>query len=47
MEQLEQLGKEHPREGFWKCYHRLRNAGNNVIRYSHKNMCFGAFGGIK
>jgi putative transposase len=35
MEQLEQLAKAHPREGFWKCYHRLRNAGNNV---NHKKL---------
>jgi putative transposase len=35
MDQLEQLAKEHPREGFWKCYHRLRNAGNNV---NHKKL---------
>jgi len=35
MDQLEQLAKAHPREGFWKCYHRLRNAGNNV---NHKKL---------
>jgi putative transposase len=35
MEKLEQLAKEHPREGFWKCYHRLRNAGNKM---NHKKL---------
>ena len=35
MEQLEQLAKAHPQEGFWKCYHRLRNSGNNV---NHKKL---------
>lgn len=35
MERLEQLAKAHPQEGFWKFYHRLRNAGNNV---NHKKL---------
>lgn len=34
-EQLLQLGEAHPREGFWKCYHRLRNKGNTT---NHKRM---------
>ena len=33
--QLRQLGKDHPREGFWKCYFRLRNKGNTT---NHKRM---------
>lgn len=35
MEQLELLAKEHPTEGFWKCYDRLRNAGSKV---NHKKL---------
>ena len=34
-EQLLQLGKDHPREGFWKCYFRLRNQGDKT---NHKRM---------
>lgn len=34
-QQLTQLGKDHPREGFWKCYFRLRNQGNKT---NHKRM---------
>ena len=35
MYQLEKLAKENPIEGFWKCYHRLRNAGTVV---NHKRL---------
>ncbi len=35
MEQLEKLAKENPVEGFWKCYYRLRNAGNII---NHKRL---------
>jgi putative transposase len=35
MSQLEQLSKEHPVEGFWKCYYRLRNAGEII---NHKRL---------
>lgn len=35
MEQLEGLAKENPVEGFWKCYHRIRNAGTIV---NHKKL---------
>ena len=35
MDQLEELAKENPIEGFWKCYHRLRNAGNVI---NHKRL---------
>ena len=34
-ERLLQLGKDHPREGFWKCYFRLRNQGDKT---NHKRM---------
>ena len=33
--QLVRLSEAHPREGFWKCYHRLRNAGEGV---NHKRL---------
>lgn len=32
---LEKLSIEHPREGFWKCYYRLRNSGETV---NHKRL---------
>jgi len=35
MEQLEKLVKENPVEGFWKCYHRIRNAGTII---NHKRL---------
>lgn len=35
MEQLEQLAKQNPIEGFWKCYHRLRNKGEVI---NHKKL---------
>mgnify|MGYP001768585652 CR=1 FL=1 len=35
MDQLEQLAREHPTEGFWKCYHRVRNTGDIV---NHKKL---------
>lgn len=35
MDQLEKLAKENPAEGFWKCYYRLRNAGNLI---NHKRL---------
>ncbi len=35
MAQLQDLAKANPVEGFWKCYHRLRNAGTIV---NHKRL---------
>jgi len=35
MNQLEKLAREHPVEGFWKCYHRIRNAGTVI---NHKKL---------
>ena len=35
MEQLEKLATQNPVEGFWKCYHRLRNSGSVV---NHKRL---------
>lgn len=35
MFQLQKLAKEHPREGFWKCYYRMRNQGDMV---NHKRL---------
>jgi len=35
MEQLEKLVKENPVEGFWKCYHRIRNTGTII---NHKRL---------
>lgn len=35
MDQLEKLTKDNPVEGFWKCYHRLRNSGTIV---NHKRL---------
>ena len=35
-EQLEKLATEHPTEGFWKCYHRLRNTEATAI--NHKRL---------
>ncbi len=35
MEHLGKLSKEHPREGFWKCYYRLRNNGCAI---NHKRL---------
>lgn len=32
---LEKLSRQHPVEGFWKCYYRLRNAGETV---NHKRL---------
>jgi hypothetical protein len=34
-EQLEGYAKQNPVEGFWKCYHRIRNAGTVV---NHKKL---------
>lgn len=33
--QLEKLAKQNPVEGFWKCYHRIRNAGTII---NHKKL---------
>jgi putative transposase len=33
--QLQQLAVDHPREGFWKCHYRLRNAGGKT---NHKRL---------
>lgn len=35
MGQLSQLSMDYPREGFWKCYHRLRNKS---IQVNHKRL---------
>lgn len=35
MVQLERLAKDHPREGFWKCYYRMRNQGAVI---NHKRL---------
>ena len=35
MEKLQQLAEGHPMEGFWKCYHRIRNKGSVV---NHKRL---------
>lgn len=35
MQQLETLSKENPIEGFWKCYHRIRNTGTII---NHKRL---------
>lgn len=35
MLQLEKLAKDHPREGFWKCYYRMRNQGDMI---NHKRL---------
>ena len=35
MDQLDKLAKDHPVEGFWKCYYRIRNTGEIV---NHKKL---------
>ena len=35
MDELSQLSKDHPREGFWKFYYRMRNAGHS---FNHKRV---------
>lgn len=35
MERLERLSRENPTEGFWKCYHRIRNTGEKI---NHKRL---------
>jgi putative transposase len=35
MDELSQLSKDHPREGVWKFYHRMRNAGQH---FNHKRV---------
>ena len=35
MQELEELVKQNPVEGFWKCYHRIRNAGRVI---NHKKL---------
>lgn len=35
IDKLKQLAQDHPREGFWKGYYRLRNAGDRI---NHKRL---------
>ena len=35
IQRLEKFAQDHPREGFWKCYYRLRNDGEKV---NHKRL---------
>ncbi len=35
IDQLSQLSQDNPREGFWKCYHRMRNRGDTM---NHKRL---------
>lgn len=35
IEKLQKLALDHPREGFWKCYGRIRNEGNKI---NHKRL---------
>ena len=35
MERLQKLAVDHPREGFWKCYFRIRNSGEII---NHKRL---------
>ncbi len=35
MSRLETLAKQNPVEGFWKCYHRIRNTGEHI---NHKRL---------
>ena len=35
MQRLEELAKQNPVEGFWKCYHRIRNNGEVI---NHKKL---------
>lgn len=35
IEQLQQLATDHPKEGFWKCHYRIRNAGQVI---NHKRL---------
>lgn len=35
VDHLNKLSEVHPREGFWKCYYRLRNAGETI---NHKRL---------
>src|SRR5690606_1031801 len=35
IQRLEKFAQDHPREGFWKCYYRLRNDGYKV---NHKRL---------
>ena len=35
IDELTQLSKDHPREGFWKFYYRMRNAGHH---FNHKRV---------
>ena len=30
------ITENHPRDGFWKCYHRLRNQGEQVNQKREK-----------
>lgn len=43
MKQLEKLTMENPVEGFWKCYHRLRNGGT-VINHKRLHRVYKAMG---
>lgn len=43
MLQLNQLAKDHPREGFWKCFFRIRNKGE-VINHKRLHRVYKAMG---
>lgn len=43
IEKLQQFAKDHPREGFWKGYHRIRNAGF-VVNHKHLHRVYKMMG---